>query len=65
MSTKEEFRAKLTELTREHLESVGGGSSCTPQQWGELTYDIVTYYENLVDATSHIIERVANSVTGS
>ena len=65
MSTKEEFHQKLTEITREHLESVGGGSSCTPQQWGDLTYEIVNYYENLVSATSHIIERVANSVTGS
>ena len=64
MSTKEEFHQKLTEITREHLESVGGGS-CTPQQWGELTSEIVNYYENLVSATSHIIERVANSVSGT
>jgi hypothetical protein len=65
MSTKEEFHQKLTELTREHLESVGGGSSCSPQQWADLTSQIVDYYENLVSATSHIIERVAISVSGS
>lgn len=65
MSTKEEFHEKLTELTREHLESIGGGLSCTPQQWGEITSQIVNYYENLVSATSHIIERVATSVTTS
>lgn len=65
MSTKEEFHERLTELTREHLESIGGGASCTPQQLGEFTSQIVAYYENLVSATSHIIERVATSFSGS
>ena len=65
MSTKEEFHDKLTELTREHLESVGGGLSCSPDQISDITSQVVTYYENLVGATSHIIERVANAVSGS
>ena len=61
MSSKEEFHEKLTELTRDHLESIGGGLtlSCSPEQLVTLTSSIVEVYENLVDATSHIIERVA------
>lgn len=63
MSTKEEFHQKLSEITREHLESVSGGLTinCSPEQIQQITSQVVTYYENLVDATSHIIERVATS----
>lgn len=64
MSTKEEIHNRLSEVTREHLEQVGGGS-CTALQYAELTSLIVSSYENLVDATSHIIERVATSVSTS
>jgi hypothetical protein len=62
MSSNEEFHAKLTELTREHIESVSGGLSCSPSDIEGITQNIVSIYENLVEATSHIIERVANSV---
>jgi hypothetical protein len=64
MSTKEEFHDKLSEITREHLESVSGGLtlSCSPEQIETITSQVVSYYENLVSATSHIIERVANAV---
>lgn len=66
MSTKEEFHAKLTELTREHFESVGGGLTinCSAAEIDRITSEVVNYYENLVSATSHIIERVANAVSG-
>ena len=62
MSTKEELHDKITQITQEHLESVGGGMSCSPDQIIGITQNIVSVYENLVEATSHIIERVATAV---
>jgi hypothetical protein len=60
MSTKEEFHQKLTELTQAHLQEVAGGS-CTVEQISEASSRIVETYENLIDATSYIIERVLGS----
>jgi hypothetical protein len=64
MSTKEEFHDKLTEITREHLESIGGGAliSCSPEQIDTILNQAVAWYESVVDTTSHIIERVATAV---
>jgi ribulose-5-phosphate 4-epimerase/fuculose-1-phosphate aldolase len=58
MSTKAELHEKITQLTQEHLEAIGGGLSCSPDDLVGISESIVTVYENLVDATSHIIERV-------
>ena len=63
MSSREEFHEKLTELTQQHLESVAGGS-CTASQIETLARNAIETYENLVDATSYIIERIANATTG-
>lgn len=38
---------------------VGGGSLCSPDDLVRLTESLKTAYENLVDFTSHVIERVA------
>lgn len=67
MSTKEELHDKLSEITREHLESVSGGLtiSCSAEEFQTLTENLVTMYENAISATSYMIERVANSVSGS
>lgn len=62
MSTKEELHDKITQLTREHIESVAGGLSCSASEIDVIVSNLVGTYEGLVDATSHIIERVANSL---
>lgn len=62
MSTKEELHDKMTQLTREHLESIGGGLSCSPSDIDGIVSNLVNTYEGLVDATSHIMERVITAV---
>lgn len=61
MSTKAELHEQISQLTREHLESIGGGLSCSSDDLVTISESIVTVYENLVDATSHIIQRVLGS----
>ena len=47
-------------LTEEQLQKIGGGE-CTPQDWIEIFEQLKDSYETLVDFTSYVIERVANS----
>ena len=39
-------------------EEIGGGLSCSPEDLTRLTASLKESYENLVDFTSHVIERV-------
>ena len=57
MSNMNELREKIAELTQEHLQEVAGGS-CTVDQIQQASEKIIDTYENLVEATSYIIERV-------
>jgi hypothetical protein len=57
MSNMNELREKIAELTQEHLREVAGGE-CTVQQIADASAKIIETYENLVEATSYIIERV-------
>lgn len=44
-------------LTDEQIEAISGGS-CTPAQIIGITTQLKTAYENLIDFTSYVIERV-------
>ena len=57
MSNLNELREKLTNLTPEQLEKIGGGD-CTPQQWIDIVDQLQSTYDTLVDFTSYVIERV-------
>ncbi len=63
----------MRELTMNEIEFVSGGSGeCTSEEGGNeyagisdtttVGEDIINIYEGLVEATSHIIERVANAL---
>lgn len=45
-------------LDPSQVEEVAGGS-CTAQQIVDMTNVLIQAYENVVDFTSHVIERVA------
>lgn len=47
-----------TELDAEAVDEIGGGLSCSPDDLTRLTGSLKESYENLVDFTSHVIERV-------
>jgi hypothetical protein len=49
------------ELDEAQVEEVAGGSLCSPEDLVNLTNSLKQAYENLVDFTSHVIERVAGS----
>lgn len=51
---------EITSLTRAQIEAISGGE-CTPEQWVILTGELKGAYDALVDLTSYVIERVANS----
>lgn len=58
----------MRELTQNELELVSGGVVCTPansiggvSNFNEFGNDLINFYEGLVAATSHVIERVANA----
>lgn len=40
------------------VHEIGGGLSCSPEDLTRLTASLKESYENLVDFTSHVIERV-------
>jgi hypothetical protein len=46
-------------LTPEQIESISGGNSCTVGDYLKMTSQLKTAYEDLVDFTSYVIERVA------
>jgi len=63
----------MRELTMSELACVSGGTGvCTPEDSGNdiggikdsesIGQDLVNIYEGLVEATSHIIERVADAL---
>lgn len=46
-------------LTQEQIESISGGNTCTVGDYLRMTSQLKTAYEDLVDFTSYVIERVA------
>ena len=48
------------QLTQQQLEAISGGS-CTAQDFVEISEQLRTAYDNLVDFTSYVIERVIDS----
>jgi hypothetical protein len=42
-------------------QAAGGGDGCTLNDIVPITQSLIQAYDNLVDFTSHVIERVANS----
>lgn len=71
MEAKETKDTKAgTELPAENAAEVGGGDGCTTtitagpiqiQTGGTVGDALISVYEGAVDATSHVIERVANT----
>jgi len=58
----------MRELTTSEVSQVSGGVVCTPENsiggisnFSTLRDDLINFYEGLVGATSHVIERVANA----
>lgn len=47
-----------TNLTAEELKAVAGGE-CTPQEWITILDQLKNSYEQLIDFTSYVIERVS------
>lgn len=48
------------QLSPEQLDAISGGS-CTVQEFVEFTAQMKTAYENLIDFTSHVIERIVDA----
>ena len=46
-------------LTQEQIEAISGGGSCTVAEALGITRQLKTAYDDLVDFTSYVIERVA------
>ena len=54
---------KGLELTQEQIDAISGGLEvCTASFWSEITAELGRNYENLVDFTSYVMERVSNSL---
>ncbi|MEP7068247.1 MAG: hypothetical protein ABI789_03355 [Usitatibacter sp.] len=49
-------------VTAEQLKEIGGGGDCTAQQYVTLITQLTQSYEDLIDFSSHVIERVITSV---
>ncbi len=58
MADINELREKIAGLTPEQLEQIAGGS-CSISDWMKAAEDLAKTYENLIDFTSYMIERVA------
>ena len=67
----------MRELTATEMDFVSGAGEDCPEESGEsgnniggvtdsgsLGQDLINIYEGLVEATSHVIERVANAIRG-
>jgi hypothetical protein len=50
--------SEKTALTTEQLEKVGGGG-CTPEQVMEIAKGLTEAYENLIEFTTYVMERVS------
>ena len=59
MAQDDKSAAPGKELDATQTDAVGGGLSCSPEDLITLTEQLKQAYENLVDFTSHVIERVA------
>ena len=53
---------KFEPISDEQLQRISGGE-CTPQEVIKVLGDLKTAYDQLVDFTSYVIERVATSST--
>ena len=54
---------KGLELTPEQIEAISGGDGCSVAvNLKEITDQLMDSYNNLVDFTSYVMERVANSL---
>jgi hypothetical protein len=53
---------KFEPISEEQLERISGGS-CTPEEWIKVFGELKGAYEELIDFTSYVIERVATSTT--
>ena len=59
----EHLKELVNSLTPEQLDKIGGGGdSCTAGEITTIIENLQQNYETLVDFTSHVIERVANSL---
>ncbi len=52
---------EANELNAAQVADVAGGNLCSPEEFVKLTASFKEAYNNLVDFTSHVIERVAGS----
>jgi hypothetical protein len=50
-----------TNLTSEELQAVGGGGDCDIEDYLSAVEKMKEAYENLIDLTSYVIERVAGN----
>lgn len=48
-------------LTQEQLDAIAGGDGCSLISLVQVSADLKQTYDNLVDFTSYVIERVATS----
>jgi hypothetical protein len=54
------------QLTQEQIEAISGGDgSCTAEQWVQITGQVKQAYENLVEFTSYVMERIATGGTNA
>jgi hypothetical protein len=51
--------SEKTELTTQQVEKVGGGD-CTAEQAVELSRNLTEAYENLIQFTTYMMERISN-----
>ncbi len=58
MADINELREKISGLSSEQLEQIAGGT-CSINEWMKAAEDLAKTYENLIDFTSYMIERVA------
>ena len=45
-------------LNADQASEIGGGDLCTPGEYLQITQNLKESYDNLVDFTSYVIERV-------
>ena len=59
MADIKELKEKLAALSEEQVQQISGGGVCSVDELQKLTESLIDIYEDLVDFTSHVIERVA------
>mgnify|MGYP006951176648 CR=1 FL=1 len=52
---------KGLDLTPEQVEAISGGDGCSLTSLEEISASLKQTYENLIDFTSYVIERVSTS----